>query len=385
MEKQLKEIIRSVVKEDFMNEMSRNDVHVKEIMKFYDKGSSNAKKALSLYLLRKPNATRNQILDELGDYGYNDVWEVMDHFKLTLESVTETTLNEGFGDSIKKIRSLAIKMASTKYNTAKSHLNIDKIASADKFDGSDAMNKATSALLQQNDLDEDLKTTINNLAVKLGTGATMLGIITALVSMAGWIQYLDSSFTKWYYTEIQKLAEPEVMKVMQDMGSAGQAEGSIYAKFGMYAFFIFFTIATISLVAARLTKGTKNEYVDDKGVEHVAAALPQTEEEPVTEALVKGKTYGGSKCEGGCFMGKEGLKKILKISKESPNNVFMFRDDNYSGLQPHFIKNGVIAKANTIGNPSYDLDRHKVRNLNIGKDVILSIRLFESVNECKTC
>ena len=522
MEKQLKEIIRSVVKEDFMNEMSRNDVHVKEIMKFYDKGSSNAKKALSLYLLRKPNATRNQILDELGDYGYNDVWEVMDHFKLTLESVTETTLNEGFGDSIKKIRSLAIKMASTKYNTAKSHLNIDKIASADKFDGSDAMNKATSALLQQNDLDEDLKTTINNLAVKLGTGATMLGIITALVSMAGWIQYLDSSFTKWYYTEIQKLAEPEVMKVMQDMGSAGQAEGSIYAKFGMYAFFIFFTIAVISLVAARMTQKPKNEYVDDKGVEHVAASLPQTEEEPVNEvklndlvntrlsievgsgkttgnwsneelieklkeaikhnlfdrefyynwtdlgkeynsifeketlspmiknidrtlkeffvlkgstlvfrlegsnaqkwidkwfqtkksisnelksdyysyrkkyagvtlkesvneALVKGKTYGGSKCEGGCFMGKEGLKKILKISKESPNNVFMFRDDNYSGLQPHFIKNGVIAKANTIGNPSYDLDRHKVRNLNIGKDVILSIRLFESVNECKTC
>ena len=37
MEKQLKEIIRSVVKEDFMNEMSKNDVHVKEIMKFYNK------------------------------------------------------------------------------------------------------------------------------------------------------------------------------------------------------------------------------------------------------------------------------------------------------------------------------------------------------------
>ena len=97
--------------------------------------------------------------------------------------------------------------------------------------------------------------------------------------------------------------------------------------------------------------------------------------------LQKGKTYGGTKCEGGCFMGKEGLKKIIKISKEFPNNVFMFRDDNYSGLQPHFIKNGVVAKANTIGNPSYDLERHKVRNLNIGKDVILSVRLFEGVTE----
>jgi hypothetical protein len=203
--------------------------------------------------------------------------------KVVSESVNKTTLNEGLGDSIKKIRNLAIKMASTKFDRAKSHLNIDKIASADEFDGTDAMNKATSALLQQTDLDEDLKSAINKIAVKLGTGATMMGIITALVSMSGWIQYLDSSFTKWYYTEIQKLAEPEVMKVMQDLGRAGQAEGSIYGKLGMYAFFIFFTIAVISLVAARMTKGTKKEYVDKKGVERVAAALPQTEEEPIKE------------------------------------------------------------------------------------------------------
>ena len=384
----IKDIIRKVIREDFINELSKNDVHVKEIMKFYDKGTYSTKKAVSIFVSGKTNASRNQILDDLGDMGYNDAWEVMDHFKLKLESVNETTLNEGFGDSIKKIKSLAIKMASTKYDRAKSHLNIDKIASADKFDGSDAMNKATSALLQQNDLDEDLKSTINSLAVKLGTGATMMGIITALVSMSGWIQYLDSSFTKWYYTEIQKLAEPEVMKVMQDMGSAGQAEGSIYGKLGMYAFFIFFTIAVISLVAARMTQKPKNEYVDDKDVEHVAAALPQTEEEPVTEALVKGKTYGGSKCEGGCFVGKSGLMKIIKISKDSPKDVFMFRDDNYSGLQPHFIKNGVIAKA-TVINPAYDLEKHKVKNLKIGNDVILSVRLFVSTNEsvtgCKTC
>ena len=283
MEKQLKEIIRSVVREDFMNEMSKNDIHVKEIMKFYDKGTYSTKKAVSIFVSGKTNANRNQILDDLGDMGYNDIWDVMDHFKLKLESVNETTLNEGFGDSIKKIRNLAIKMATTKYDRAKSHLNIDNIASADNFSGKDAMNKATAALLQQDDLDEDLKATINKIAVKLGTGATMMSIITALVSMGGWIQYLDSSFTKWYYTEIQHLAEPEVMKVMQDLGRAGQAEGSIYGKFGMYAFFIFFTIAVISLVAARLTKGTKKEYVDKKGVEHVAAALPQTEEEPIKE------------------------------------------------------------------------------------------------------
>jgi hypothetical protein len=283
MEKQLKEIIRSVVRKDFMNEMSKNDIHVKEIMKFYDKGTYSTKKAVSIFVSGKTNATRNRILDDLGDMGYNEIWDVMDHFKLKIESVNEITLNEGLGDSIKKIKNLAIKMATTKYDRAKSHLNVDKIASAEEFNGTDAMNKATAALLQQNDLDEDLKSTINKIAVKLGTGSTMLSIITALVSMSGWIQYLDSSFTKWYYTEIQKLAEPEVMKVMQDLGRAGQAEGSIYGKLGMYAFFIFFTIAVISLVAARMTQKPKKEYVDKKGVERVAAALPQTEEEPIKE------------------------------------------------------------------------------------------------------
>jgi hypothetical protein len=353
MEKQIKEIIRSVVREEFISELSKNDVHVKEIMKFYDKGTYSTKKAVSIFVSGKPNATRNQILDDLADMGYDDAWEVMDHFKLTLES---TQINEGFGDAIKKIRNLAVRMASTKFDRAKSHLDIDKIASSNEFNGKDVMNKATSALLQQTEMNEDLKSAINKIAVRLGTGSTMLGVITALVSMSGWIQYLDSTFTKWYYSEIQKLAEPEVMKVMQDLGRAGQAEGTFYGKLGMYAFFIFFTIAVISLVAARMTQKPKNEadvvpgglakglslndiaekhgvsvdmmvaefkkgiavemehttdrevakeitldhlfedpkyydklkkveeYVDKKGVEHVAAALPQTEEEPVNES-----------------------------------------------------------------------------------------------------
>lgn len=99
-------------------------------------------------------------------------------------------------------------------------------------------------------------------------------------------------------------------------------------------------------------------------------------DESVNEAsFQKGKTYGGTKCEGGCFLGKNGLIKIIKISKEFPNNTFIFRQDNFSGLQPHFIKNGLIGKATTL-NPSYDLERNKVRNLKIGNDVILSIQLF---------
>jgi hypothetical protein len=135
-------------------------------------------------------------------------------------------------------------------------------------------------------------------------------------------------------------------------------------------------------IRAKQARGEKPAHGNsDAHKDAVKAAKKINKEESVTEVtLQKGKTYGGTKCEGGCFMGKDGLKKIIKISKDSPKDVFMFRDDNYSGLQPHFVKDGVIAKA-TVLNPAYDLEKHKVRNLNIGKDVILSVRLFVSTNE----
>jgi|LauGreDrversion4_2_1035121.scaffolds.fasta_scaffold11092_5 hypothetical protein len=290
MEKQLKEIIRSVIREQFISELSKNDVHVKEIMKFYDKGTYSTKKAVSIFVSGKPNASRNQILDDLGDMGYNDAWEVMDHFKLELEGVNEADVVPG------------------------------------------GLAKGLS---------------LNDIAEKHGVSVDMM----------------VAEFKKGIAVEMEHTTDREVAKEI--------------------------TLDHLFEDPKYYDKLAKvEEYVDDKGVEHVAAALPQTEEEPVTEALVKGKTYGGSKCEGGCFVGKTGLMKIIKISKDSPKDVFMFRDDNYSGLQPHFIKNGVIAKA-TVINPAYDLEKHKVRNLKIGNDVILSVRLFvstnESVTECKTC
>ena len=84
---ELKEQIRSVIREQFIDEMSQNDIHFKAIMKFYDRGTSNAKKAISLFLFRKPNASRKDIVQELMDMNYNDIQDVMKHFKLKIEYV----------------------------------------------------------------------------------------------------------------------------------------------------------------------------------------------------------------------------------------------------------------------------------------------------------
>jgi len=82
---ELKEQIRLVIREEFIAEMSQSDVHFKAIIKFYDKGSSNAKKALSLFLCGKPYAHRNEIVKELMEMGYHEIQDVMNHFKLKTE------------------------------------------------------------------------------------------------------------------------------------------------------------------------------------------------------------------------------------------------------------------------------------------------------------
>ena len=178
--------------------------------------------------------------------------------QLTENKNTQPNLNEGLGDAISKIRNLAIRIADKKAGNAVKHLNLDKI-SKDKPDVKAAMNKAQSVFSKQTGMNEDLRSTINKFSVNIGSKSALGAIISAVLTAGSWTQYATASFSQWYYSEIQRLAEPEVMKVMQDVYGAQAAEGSLWAKLGMYAFFIFFTIAVVMFVSAKITQNRKNE------------------------------------------------------------------------------------------------------------------------------
>jgi hypothetical protein len=193
MEKQLKERIRSIIREGFISELSKNDIHVKEIMKFYDKGTYSTKKAVSIFVSGKTNATRNQILDDLGDLDYNEVWEVMDHFKLKLESVKE----------------------------------------ADEIPGGLASGKTMKDFLKKYNGNE---------------------------------YYHPSQMTKHIKEKIKQGIKVEMEHTTDPKVAFEIAKDHVWEDLNYYD---------------KLKK--MEEYVDKKGVEHVAAALPQTEEEPVTE------------------------------------------------------------------------------------------------------
>jgi hypothetical protein len=178
--------------------------------------------------------------------------------QLTENKNTQPNLNEGLGDAISKIKNLAIRMADKKAGNAVKHLNLDKI-SKDKPDVKAAMNKAQSVFSKQTGMNEDLRSTINKFSVNIGSKSALGAIISAVLTAGSWTQYATASFSQWYYSEIQRLAEPEVMKVMQDVYGAQAAEGSLWAKLGMYAFFIFFTIAVVMFVSAKITQNRKTE------------------------------------------------------------------------------------------------------------------------------
>lgn len=98
----LKEIIRGVLRaegafgsviggpEDGRNltEMSPNDTHFKGIMAMYDKGGSFAKKKVGAAVSKNPNASRNQIIDDLKDLDYHEILDAEAQLGLD-ETITE--------------------------------------------------------------------------------------------------------------------------------------------------------------------------------------------------------------------------------------------------------------------------------------------------------
>ena len=305
MEKQLKEIIRSVIREQFISELSKNDVHVKEIMKFYDKGTYSTKKAVSIFVSGKPNASRNQILDDLGDMGYNDAWEVMDHFKLELEGVNEADEIPGGLASGKTMKDFVQKYNSNEY-----------------YDNSQMAEKIKEKIQQ---------------GVKI---------------------------------EMEHTTDPKVAFEI--------AKDHIWEDLNYYD---------------KLKK--VEEYVDKKGVEHVAAALPQTEEEPVTEGSILNEKQ---------FKGLDGipsntsLEKINKDQKlkiiKAPGNIIDFIVPK--GVSRNFwqvIGTGKVKKnsagehyleGTVINSPMFKSLDDLINGVN-WKSMEQRRRFNESVNECKIC
>ena len=188
-EKQLKEQIRSVVRQD-IKEVSTNDWHYKAIMAIWDKGGSFTRKKLGAVLCGDPNASKKDIEFAIKDSDYNEITDVTDRLRI------EGVIKEG----------------------------------EDNIPGGLAKGM-----------------TLNDIAEKHGVS----------------VDVLVAEFKKGIQTEMEHTTDREMAKEI--------------------------TLDHLFEDPKYYTKlATVEEYVDDKGVEHVAAALPQTEEEPIKEGIKVG-------------------------------------------------------------------------------------------------
>jgi len=60
----IKDRIRSIIRENFIKEMGINDTHLKAIMKYYDKGTPSTKKQVAIVVSANKNANRGMILND---------------------------------------------------------------------------------------------------------------------------------------------------------------------------------------------------------------------------------------------------------------------------------------------------------------------------------
>jgi dissimilatory sulfite reductase (desulfoviridin) alpha/beta subunit len=81
----IKEQIRSVIRENFIKEMHKNDIHFRAIMKYYDKGTPSTKKQVAIVVTGKKTSNRGQIVNDLFDMDYHEILDVEKKLKYVKE------------------------------------------------------------------------------------------------------------------------------------------------------------------------------------------------------------------------------------------------------------------------------------------------------------
>lgn len=83
--KQIKEKIRSFIRENFIKEMGKNDLHLQAIMKYYDKGTPSTKKQVAIVVTGNKASNRGQILNDLMDMDYREILDTEKKLKFVKE------------------------------------------------------------------------------------------------------------------------------------------------------------------------------------------------------------------------------------------------------------------------------------------------------------
>ena len=297
-EKQIKEEIRSVVREN-IKEVTTNDWHYKAIMSIWDRGGSFTRKKIGSVLCGDPKADRRDIEAALRDTDYEEITDFTDRLRIEgvikeavkLTDIESDVANLYAWDGIKTTYSpntvkdygqavvdMAIKLAPKVLTYQKKLKSIGKDIKNSK---ESEILKAMISFSKSNRLNADTKVSIEDLlfyegVIKEGEDNIPGGLAKGMTlndiaeKHGVSVDVLVAEFKKGIQTEMEHTTDREMAKEI--------------------------TLDHLFEDPQYYTKlATVEEYVDDKGVEHIAAALPQTEEEPIKEEEESEETLRGLK------------------------------------------------------------------------------------------
>ena len=72
----IKSVIKTIIRENFIKEMHKNDIHYRAIMKYYDKGTPSTKKQVSIVVTGKKASNRGQIINDLLEMDYYEILDI---------------------------------------------------------------------------------------------------------------------------------------------------------------------------------------------------------------------------------------------------------------------------------------------------------------------
>lgn len=175
----------------------------------------------------------------------------MKHVKLFEEFVNEP-VNEGLRDMLAVVKDMARKMAKEYAEEASEF--IDNPKELIKLKPEKDAKTAEVKVAKEISIDEGLRDTIK----KYADGATYITGMGSLLSGLGiggaYLNYLDSKFSEWYYSKIQKLADWQIHELLKQKHGidANISEWEVWAL--KYAFMAFFVMFVVSFAAKLITK-----------------------------------------------------------------------------------------------------------------------------------
>lgn len=197
-------------------------------------------------VVSKPNYGTARTLISFGQY--------------TNESVSIELNESSIGSALNKLKSVAKKLADKYTDEAQKHVKVDKLVSkAPDLNVDKVVGKLKRAPVETENINEGFMDGIRNLSLKTKNIFKTLSILSAIGVPISYANYLENSFSSWFYNVILSDASPTISNALQQVHSGQATLDSVYGKFFVVAFAVMFVMYLLTSIISNIGKNESSD------------------------------------------------------------------------------------------------------------------------------